>query len=61
MVENVRDIALIGLGFGGFGAGFAAVLKAWFNGRATLIRAQRGDPERTPRRPTLSALLDREK
>lgn len=61
MVENVRDIALVGLGFGGFGAGFAAMLNAWFNGRAKLIRAQRGDPEPTPRQPTLLALLDRGK
>ena len=61
MVESVRDIALIGLGFGGFGAGVASVLTAWFNGRAKLIRAQRGDPEPSPRRSSVPALLGREK
>lgn len=60
MIESVRDIAVIGLGFGGFGAGIAAILNAWFNGRAKLLRAQRGDPEIVPRRPALPRLRRRE-
>ncbi|QNA83765.1 hypothetical protein G4G27_07010 [Sphingomonas sp. So64.6b] len=57
MIENVRDIALLGLGFGGFGAGIAAIITAWFNGRSKLIRAQRGDPETVPRRPAVPMLV----
>ena len=53
MVETIKEIALVGLGFGGFGGGVAAILNAWFSGRARLIRARRGDPEPARRQAML--------
>jgi len=50
MTEHLGDAALIMGSIGAVMTGAAAIIRAWFNGRATLIRAQRGDPEASGQR-----------
>ena len=45
----------------GVGFGIAAVIRAYFSGRAILIRAQRGEQEPAIARSSLSGLLSRHK
>ena len=59
MIEAVQQ-AMIASGIAaGFGIGVAAIIRAYFDGRATLLRAKRGDPEPERRRSLLLDLLRR--
>jgi len=57
MLDQIKEIAVISAGIGGFGVGIAAIIRAWFNGKATLIRARRGDPEPPNWRSAMPAVL----
>lgn len=51
-------VALYALASGGL-AGLAKVITALYQGRATLIRARRGDPESPTRQSALSRVLEK--
>jgi hypothetical protein len=59
-VEGMKfllDAAPVMLAGGILFAGLARLVNAWFNGRAKLVRAERGDPEIADQSPTLRRVL----
>lgn len=61
MLEEMIRLAVIfvivaGIVSGTF-RGFAAIIGAWFNGRASVIRAQRGDPPSADEEGSLPSIL----
>lgn len=58
--DDVMQQALpILVAIAGVGYGMAALVRAWFEGRAALVRAERGDPEPVARRTTFPSILTR--
>jgi hypothetical protein len=57
MFEAFPEAALACGTVAGVGIGIASVIKAYFEGKATLLRAERGDPEIPNRRSTLPDIL----
>ena len=61
MLEKMIQISMIFAAAYGVASGVlygaAAVIQAWYNGKATLIRAERGEPEPPSDRASLPSIL----
>jgi len=55
MLDKLPILMMAG---GSVGLGVAAVIRAWFDGRSKLVRAERGDPEPLVVYITLPRILD---